>query len=176
MSAVISACGKYRFRLERQVQRSADIADKSILSEDPIVWVMCNPSTADAETDDATIRKCKGFTARLGRSRMIVVNVFAFRSRHPKDLLKAVDPVGVGNVGHLRAACEIPNATIIAAWGEALPRKLRHLADVCYDILRENNRRIYCYGITDLGMPRHPVMLAYATPLEEFKNEHRDRR
>ena len=60
-SAVISPCGRYRYRLERDGP-----------GEGRTVIIMVNPSTADAETDDATIRKLKGFGARNGWGRIIV--------------------------------------------------------------------------------------------------------
>src|SRR3954451_2301972 len=42
---------------------------------------MVNPSTADAETDDPTIRKVKGFSERAGYGHIIVGNLFAFRAK-----------------------------------------------------------------------------------------------
>nr|WP_246217502.1 DUF1643 domain-containing protein [Paraburkholderia panacisoli] len=39
-----------------------------------------NPSTTDATLDDATARKCIGFTKPNGGRRLIVGNVFAVRS------------------------------------------------------------------------------------------------
>jgi hypothetical protein len=54
MSAVISPCGLYRYRLERHGLSGAG----------GVAWIMVNPSTADATQDDATIRKVIGFTER----------------------------------------------------------------------------------------------------------------
>src|SRR3712207_1728549 len=69
--AVISPCGLYRYRLERT----------SSPHNANTVIIMVNPSTADAETGDATIRKLKGFGARRGWTNLIVGNLFAYRTK-----------------------------------------------------------------------------------------------
>ena len=58
-AAVISPCGAYRYLLTRQIGAGAKVA----------TFIMLNPSTADAERDDATIRKCVGFARRWGCGR-----------------------------------------------------------------------------------------------------------
>jgi len=35
-------------------------------------------------------------------------------------------------------------------------------------MLNDHNRPLKCFGLTKLGDPRHPLMLPYSTPLEEF--------
>ena len=54
-SAIISACGTYRYRLEREGRGDGATA-----------VIMVNPSTADATLDDPTIRKLRGFGDRYG--------------------------------------------------------------------------------------------------------------
>ena len=66
MSAVISDCQRYRYWLERD------------RGERPLVFVMLNPSTADAEVDDPTIRRCRRFASDNGYTGIIVVNLYAF--------------------------------------------------------------------------------------------------
>lgn len=74
-------------------------------------FIMLNPSTADGEVDDPTIRKCLSYCARWGCDRpldrtatispdrlyrytltrpgLIVVNLFAYRATDPRDLARA---------------------------------------------------------------------------------------
>ncbi|MDP3851982.1 MAG: DUF1643 domain-containing protein [Luteolibacter sp.] len=53
-SAVLSSCGQYRYELWRR------------WAEGPhVLFIMLNPSTADATNDDATIRKCVAYARRF---------------------------------------------------------------------------------------------------------------
>lgn len=70
MTAIISPCGKYRYRLDRSVADSGPV----------YAFFGVNPSTADASIDDATVRKWRGFISRWGGSRFIVGNE-VFRHR-----------------------------------------------------------------------------------------------
>ena len=67
----------YRYSLHR---RWADGA--------PLLFVMLNPSVADATKDDPTVRRCIGFAHRLGYGAMSVVNVFALIATDPNELLE----------------------------------------------------------------------------------------
>lgn len=116
MSAIISPCGLYRTRLERDLGRPG-----------PIVAILgVNPSTADATTNDATIRKDIGFGARHGWGRLIKGNKFAYRATDVKVLRSVADPVGPDNDAHLEAIMRDADI-VIAAWGplSKLPTPLR---------------------------------------------------
>lgn len=151
-SAVISDCGKYRYRLERHGLDGAGA----------IAWIMVNPSTADAAQDDATIRKVIGFTNRLGGGWVIVGNVFAFRATDIRALKSVYDPHGPDNDRHLRNIIG-GASTVIAAWGPTakLPKLLRHRYMRVVRIAAEIGRPLMCLGTADDGHPRHPLMLAY---------------
>ena len=56
MSAIISVCGQYRYELSRPGAIMA-------AAEPPEVFVMLNPSKADATPDDPTIRRRGSFAA-----------------------------------------------------------------------------------------------------------------
>lgn len=64
MSAIISACGRYRYRLERQFDGASESG--------VVAFIMVNPSTADAEQDDPTIRRCITFAKRQGARKLLV--------------------------------------------------------------------------------------------------------
>ena len=107
MSAVISPDGVYRYELRRL------IGGKGVK---PCCFIMLNPSTADAEKDDPTIRRCIGYARAWESSALIVVNLFAFRATNPKDLFAAIDPVGPENKSYIQAVAK-EAGTIVCAWG-----------------------------------------------------------
>ena len=73
MSAVLSPCGDYRYRLEREIAVPPGFRPT-------VLVIMINPSTADAVEDDHTIRKLKGFAAHYGWTRLMVGTLFAYRT------------------------------------------------------------------------------------------------
>lgn len=118
-----------------------------------VLWIMLNPSTADAFNDDATIRRCIGFSRTWGMDSLAVVNLFALRATKPSDLLEDPDPVGPGN--DLAIMAEARRATrIIAAWGawseKCFPRRALEVAQLV-------SLPLYHIGLTVSGHPRHPL-------------------
>lgn len=155
-----------------EVWRGADLSDDGMYryeltrewgSEPPLVFIMLNPSSADALVDDPTIRRCMGFADREGFGGIIVVNLFAFRTFDPKEMAKAADPVGPENAEYLRrVVAEYPGA-IVVAWGahkmaEGPGRTLN------YEVT-SGGVSLQCLGRTKAGAPRHPLYLAAETPL-----------
>jgi len=162
-AAVLSDCEHYRYWLKRDVQceRTAD--------RRRVVFVMLNPSTADATLDDPTIRRCTAFAKRLGASALAVVNLFAYRSPSPKDLLKGNDPVGPFNDDAIRYALEDSEPEhIVAAWGArpSGPVWFRQMFDDRVAFVRcAAHERLFCLGVTAGGDPRHPLYLKSDAPL-----------
>jgi len=72
--AEISDCQRYRYALWR---RWAD--------GPAVLFVMLNPSTADARSDDPTIRRCIGFARSWDYAAVLVANLFALRTPTPAD-------------------------------------------------------------------------------------------
>lgn len=151
-SAVISDCGQYRYRLRRTW-------DASIQT---LGFVMLNPSTADAETDDPTIRRCMGFARDLGFGGISVANLYAYRATKPADLWRASDPVGPLNDATLTALFESPAVgMVVAAWGSnARADRVAQVAAL------PRAATLHALGLTKDGAPRHPLyMPKTATPL-----------
>ena len=151
-TATISDCGLYRYDLVRQW--SAEGVG--------IVFVMLNPSTADGNVDDPTIRRCVSFADLWGFGRLTVVNLFALRSSDPKRLRESVDPIGPENDAWItRHVSDPSNSMIIAAWGvEAVRYKRSRLAQRPPAVLRllRQAGRVHHLGLAS-GMPRHPLYL-----------------
>jgi len=160
MSAIISDCGTYRYRLERH----------GLSGIGGVAWIMVNPSTADATADDATIRKVIGFTERLGGGWAVVGNKFAYRATDVRELRTAPDPRGRENDAHLEAIMR-STPVVIAAWGPLtkLPVHLRRRWRTVATIADRVGVKLMCLGTAKDGQPRHPLMLAYDTPLIEWK-------
>lgn len=159
-SAIISACGKYRYRLERLGP-----------GEGNTVVIMINPSTADAETDDATIRKLKGFGQRNGWGRIIVGNLFAYRATDVKELGKVEDPVGPDNDWYLSQMFKEADR-VVFAWGPPKSKLPKHLRSRWEDVLLLCDlRRITPLSIGEpamCGHPKHPLMLSYSLPIQKW--------
>lgn len=144
--AVISPCGRYRYRLSRTW-------DARKL---PLVWIMLNPSTADAEVDDPTIRRCVSFSKREGAGGLEVLNLFALRAPDPKQLRVAPDPIGPDNDEWIRQVLH-PHTRVVAAWGE----HGRHL-DRGPTVLRTlSGLDVLCLG----DKPKHPLYIKGDQPM-----------
>ena len=144
-SANISECGQYRYQLGRQWG-----------SGSVVMFVMLNPSTADAERNDPTIRRCIDYAKRWGYGSLCVGNLFAWRATDPRELRRSdIDPVGQKNDA---AVLEMAKRSecVVAAWGDkgrlmGRGQKIRRLLswhpNLC--VLRFNRS----------GEPSHPLRL-----------------
>lgn len=160
-SAILSPCGQYRYRLEREVAPFGRVA----------AIVMVNPSTATAETDDHTISKWIGFSRPLGLRKLVVGNKFAFRATDVSELGTAADPIGLDNDKHLEQIMRDADVHIVA-WGTLgkLPKRLRTRWWAIIDIAAHVGCPLYCLGIAKDKHPLHPLMLSYKTPLREWSS------
>jgi hypothetical protein len=154
--ATISECDVYRYTLERTWDESKPL----------VCFVLLNPSTADAERDDHTLRKGVGFAKLWGYGSLVFVNLFAFRATKPKDMKAAEDPVGPENDTFILSVAEEAHRVVLA-WGthgthQGRDEKVLKLLTVGHA------ERLYCLGKTKHGHPRHPLTLAYDTPLEKW--------
>lgn len=144
-SATISACGCYRYELIRDGLSSGD---------DWCAFIMLNPSTADANQDDPTIRRCIGFARGWGFRGVRIYNLFALRSTDPKAILSHRDPVGPDNGAAIVngvASCK----RIVCAWGAFGGERVRREARKVCQLLEDCN--MSCLGFTADGSPRHPL-------------------
>lgn len=185
--AIISACGNYRYRLWREWRLHPLPAKWDMFTDDdgtPVldgegkqwgeplscVFVMLNPSTADADQDDATIRRCVAFAKAWGYDRMEVVNLFAWRSTDPKAMLALtasdIDPVGRDNRHHVHGAVERAGI-VICAWGA-------HGGHIGQDEtmlgwLEEHGADPHALKVTKDGFPGHPLYIPAGTQPRPYR-------
>lgn len=158
MSANLSDDGRYRYLLTRSWGRGSRMG-----------WIMLNPSTADHERDDPTIRRCMGFARRDGHAGIVVVNLYGLRVTKPVHLFDGSisdDPNGPENRMHVEnvyAQAVARGWPIVAAWG-AHPRPVRSTA--LSWLMRQGSRHLSCVGWTASGDPRHPLYVRGDAPVE----------
>lgn len=151
-TADLSPDGRYRYRLTREWD----------LDRAPATFVMLNPSTADAERDDPTIRKCVRYAQRWGYGSLVVVNLFAWRATQPENLPvdeRGITAVAVGpdNDGWLsQAALDALDSggPLVGAWGVHATE--RRVSDV---LTLPGMGRLSCLAVTAGGQPGHPLYL-----------------
>lgn len=152
-AATISPCGKYRYDLTRRWGSGPNMG-----------FVMLNPSTADADVDDPTIRRCIGFAKREGCDGIVVVNLFPLRATDPTVLwaTRYPDRFGPDSDTELQRHLIMVDGPLVEAWGgdaatrggEAVEMTLRYLGS-----------RLMCLGKTKDGHPRHPLYVKGDAPL-----------
>jgi hypothetical protein len=161
VSAILSTCGTYRYRLERDVLKEGIVA----------ALFGVNPSTADATANDATIRKDIGFAYLNGWRRIIKGNVFAYRATDVRMLASAANPVGPDNDAHLTQIMADADV-LIPCWGSInkVPPRLRPEFKRLLTRLVACGKPVLTFGMTKDGDPKHPLMLAYRTPITPLAN------
>lgn len=161
MSAIISECGTYRYRLERQIASTGKT----------YAYFGINPSTADAIENDPTVRRWIGFTQLMGGGRVIVGNVFAYRSKKVADLL--LDPLPAFSLAQQHHLGEIiaDADVLVPCWGSRtkVPKELRHHFDNVLQLLVNSGKPVLHFGRTKSGDPAHALFLSYETQLTPWR-------
>lgn len=151
-AARFSECGLYRYWLTREWD----------LSRPKAVFIGLNPSTADANVDDPTMRRIQGFCRRDGYGAFTMLNLYGIRSTDPKGVMSVDDPVGP-DTDHWIAMCVESADAVVCCWGYQTwlgerPRRV-------FDMARESGAAVLCFGMTKTGQPRHPLYLKSSTRL-----------
>ncbi len=143
--AAFSPCGRYRYGLWRRWG-----AGQAAL------FIGLNPSTADAEIDDPTVRRCMRFARDWGYAGLLVANLFGLRSTDPRGLRGLRDPIGPDNDAWI-ARYQEQAGLVVAAWGAGGALNGRDRAVLA---MLKTPR---CLGKTKAGAPRHPLYIAAST-------------
>ena len=137
------------------------------------VFIGLNPSTADENVDDPTIRRCAGFAKRLGCAGLDMLNLFSYRATDPKAMKAAEHPIEPAGTWHndtvIREVEPNPETIIIAAWGTHgshldRDKEVMHLL---------RHRSVHCLGTTKDGFPRHPLYLKADSPLKRYNGRNK---
>ena len=94
--AVFSPNGVYRYSLSRVWKREKGL----------VLFLLLNPSTADANVLDPTLRRCMSFAEAWGYGGILVGNIFALRSTDPQFLYLSRDPIGPTNDFYIKTMVE----------------------------------------------------------------------
>lgn len=159
--AVFSPCRSYRYVLWRGIAQL--MRKPGCLST--CNFIMLNPSTADEVKADPTVTRCLGFAEGWGFERLVVTNLFAWRSTDPHEMKTKVDPVGPQNDDHI-IDCAQHADLVVCAWGNDGAHRSR--AQHVVRLLRANRVRPRALKFNgNTGQPTHPLYLKKdLTPVE----------
>jgi hypothetical protein len=121
------------------------------LSDRVVAFIGLNPSTADANLDDLTIRRCIGFAKHRDAGLLLMVNLFALRSTDPRALRSHTAPVGPDNDTWIDWAMSMADVRI-AAWGNGGTFMRRSDA-----VRMRFQGQLEALAITKIRMPKHPL-------------------
>jgi len=155
--AYVSDCGKYRYSLTRHVGAG------------PFRYAFfgINPSTADAMTDDQTVRKWRGYSERNSVGLFEVSNVFSYRATDVKELAQTTDDLFGEDHWRIQDSIIRSADALVPCWGNQnkVPKALRCWIDDLFDRLCHQNYKhgtpLLCFGKTKNGDPLHPLTLGY---------------
>ena len=150
-NATFSSCRTYRYSLSR-------IWDKK---KKYILFIGLNPSTADEEVDDPTVRRCVNYAKNWGYGGFMMVNLFAYRTTLPSNLKKVKCPVGKDNDKYIVKLSKKADITV-AAWGNNgnLYSRDKEVLNLVPSLM--------CLKVNKSGQPSHPLYLKKDLKLTKF--------
>lgn len=172
---IFSSCRKYRYTLWRDW--SEELKNSGVFfTEDPyaayhigtpdsyVQFIGLNPSTADENLDDPTIRRCIGFSKAWGFGAFCMTNLFAFRATDPKVMKNCDSPetpdLSLTNRQHIMSIAS-EAGLVIAAWGtHGSHMGLGADTILCFN---QNKIKIHHLGLNADGTPKHPLYLKSST-------------
>lgn len=155
--AIFSPSKKYRYVLKRQWQDGDNFC----------MFICLNPSTADENKDDPTVRKIINYAKRWGFDGVFVLNLFAYRSTDKSRLKYVEAPIGFYNDDYLKEYIN-KASQIIVAWGRDGRAVNHHWERLVKCLLPKD---VYCLGINKDGTPKHPLYLSDITERRLYKND-----
>jgi len=130
-----------------------------------LVWIMLNPSVADASADDPTIRRVRSFSQAAGFQGFSVINLFAAIATDPMRM--GPEPVGPDNDRYILDAARLARQ-VVCAWGALVPPHMKARARAVLRMI--GPATLHCLGTTKAGHPRHPLYVRGNQPLVTFRD------
>lgn len=119
-----------------------------------VLFICNNPSTADGEFDDPTVRRLWGFTRAWGLNSFQLANTNCYRSTDPKGALVPPENVLSINDGWLRSL-HTRSAFTVCAWGDkANPTLVERTVRLLHPL-----GPLHALRVTKAGNPQHPLYL-----------------
>ena len=154
-TAIFSLDHKYRYVLTRKW------SDNGIC-----LFIMLNPSTADAYKLDPTVKRAFKIAKRFRLGELVVLNIFAIKGSDPSVIKEHTDPVGKYNDYYLNYYCK-KSKMIIVAWGNH--GSYNNRSNDVKNILLRNKKEVYCIDINISGEPKHPLYTRNNSKLKKYK-------
>ena len=137
-----------------------------------VLYVMLNPSIADAQVDDPTIRRCWHFAYSDRAGGFLVANLLSQRSSLPSRLENKPEPSEADQ--YLRFAMEMC-ARVVVGWGtcSSVDRAVRVLLKERKERVVEEaaraGRELHCLRSNLDGSPEHPLFVPNGTSFVPWK-------
>ena len=141
--------------------------------ENPLICIGINPSTAEPDNLDNTLKSVERIALGNGFDYFIMFNVYAQRATNPDAMEKVYNPLlHRENLEAFRYVLSISKKPAIwAAWG-AIIEKRKYLPECVRDMVaagQEFGATWHCAGaITKKGHPHHPLYLRKDEKLKPF--------
>lgn len=148
-NAIFDKSGKYRYLLSRMWDSSLP----------KLLYIMLNPSIANATIEDRTSKQCLYFAKKLDFGSFEVVNLYSLISTNPKNLkVSTIDPIG-NETDHYILEAASKADKIIAAWG--CNHFFNNRNGEVAEMLKQRKYKLFCFEKTKYGHPRHPSRLKH---------------
>ena len=139
---------KHRYKLSRHWD----------LSKSDILFIMLNPSIANENIDDPTIKRLINFTKKFNYGGFFVANLFTYITPYSKtlDTSSGLTKLNLKTIKNFVNKAE----EVVYAWGNSIkePEELKNLV--------ENPK---CFGRNLNGTPKHPLYLPSNSKLIKFR-------
>lgn len=124
-----------------------------------IMWLLMNPSVANEEHSDRTLRRTGTFARDWGYGGQLVGNVHAYRATDKKELLTVPDPNGPDNDAALLAMAQKAKIVILG-YGQPPSKALRSRGPQVVEKLRAAGASLHILRLLNDGTtPEHPLYL-----------------